>query len=362
MRLVDKYIFRSFFAPLLYCLFIFISIYCIVDLFGHLDEIIREKIGIITLFIYYLAYIPRIIVEVMPVSMLIATMYTLENFIRHNEISALRASGIGIWDILKPFLITGLLVSSIVLIISDKVAPKSMQVSLKIKVEQLEKQKGDHWADRIIKNVAMYGKGNKIIYAKRYDPRTKILKDIIIHEHDRGQNITAKSTAKEARWTSKGWLGSGITTYKLDNKGDIKEEPRFIQKGVLDIKETPEELRNQKSRTEVLSFSELRSYVKRFSGTSNIIMQNLLIEMHSRISYPFANVIVVLIGAAFCLMSRRKGRMLGVGLGFVIGLFFYGVLAISLALGRGGALPPVIAAWSANVIFGSLGIYLINKY
>jgi lipopolysaccharide export system permease protein len=54
--------------------------------------------------------------------------------------------------------------------------------------------------------------------------------------------------------------------------------------------------------------------------------------------------------------------MLGIGMGVLIGLLFYGTFAVSTALGKGGVLPPFISAWLANISFGGLGIYLINKY
>lgn len=363
MRLADKYLLRSFLIPLFYCLCIFTSIYLIVDLFGHLDEIIKEQIGIKTLFMYYCTYCPSIAVQIMPITILIATMYTLGNLARHNEITALRAGGISIWHIVKPFLITGLLISSFILIINDRVVPASTRLFLKIKEEKIEKKGSDQTtSDKPIRDVALYGMGNKIIYARRYYPKTKILRDMVIHEHDRHQNITSKTTAREAWWSDSQWIAVDITTYKLDKEGRIREEPRFRQRGTLNLNETPEEFQKQKYKTEVLTMSELRTYIKRLSGSGGLILQNLLIEAHNRVAYPFANLIAVLIGAAFSLRTRRSGRLLGIGMGFLIGLFFYGVSAVCVALGKGGVLPAFISVWLSNVLFGSWGIYLINKY
>lgn len=362
MRLIDKYLLRSFLGPLLYCLFIFISLYIIIDLFGHLDEIIKEHMSISILLIYYLAYVPSISIQIMPIVVLIATMYTLGGLARHNEIIALRASGIGIWNILKPFLITGLFVSSFVLILNDKIVPWSTHVFLKIREEKFEKKQTGRLPTKVIKDVALYGQGNKIIYARSFDPKTKVLRDIVIHEQDRRQIITSKTIAKEARWGKTGWVAFDITLYQLDKEGQIKGEPKFLHRGTLDIKEGPEEFQKQKYKTEVLTLSELRTYIKRFSGTSGLILQNLLVETHNRISYPFANLVAVLIGAAFCLKVKRGSRLLGIGLGFLIGLLFYGVFAVSVALGKGGLLIPFISAWFSNIVFSLWAIYLINKY
>lgn len=362
MRLVDRYILRSFLAPLFYCLFIFLFTYIIIDLFANLDEIIKQRVGLQILLIYYLSYIPTIITQVMPIAILIATTYTLGGMARHNEITAMRAGGIGIWEILKPLLVTGFLVFAFILILNDAVAPKSTQLYLKIREEKIEKKKNQATPAKIIRNVALYATGNKIIYARSYDPKIKILRDVIIQEHDRRQNIISKVIANEARWTGNGWTAFNVTIYKLDRNGNIKGEPEIKHRCSLDIKEGPGEFQRQRYKTEVLTIMELRNYIRRLSGTSGMLLKNLLVEVHSRFAYPFANVIAVLIGAAFCLKAKRSSRMLGIGMGVLIGLLFYGVFAISTALGSGGILPPFVAAWLANIIFGWLGIYIINRY
>ncbi|MDD5449798.1 MAG: LptF/LptG family permease [Candidatus Omnitrophica bacterium] len=362
MRIIDKYVLRSFLEPLFYCLFIFLFTYVIIDLFGHLDDIIKEHVGMRLLLLYYLAYSPSILIQVIPIAILISTMYTLGGLAKGNEITALRASGVGLWNILKPFLLTAALVFASILIINDAVVPKSTELYLKIKEEKIEKKKQQTVSNKLVRDIAFYGSGNKIIYARSYDPKTKTLKDIIIHEHDRHQNIISKVIAKEARWTNNQWLAFNITVYKVDREGEIKGAPQFTHRGPLNIKEGPEEFKKQNYKTDTLTISELRTYIKRLSGTSGSILQNLLVDAHNRIAYPFANIIAVLIGAAFCLKVRSSSRILGVGLGFVIGLLFYGTSAISTAMGKAGLLPPFIAAWLANIVFGLWGIYLINKY
>jgi lipopolysaccharide export system permease protein len=332
------------------------------DLFEHLDEMIKERVALNTILIYYLAYMPSIITQVTPIAILIATMYTLGGLARHNEITALRASGISLWNILKPFLITGFLISVLMLVLNGSFVPVSTRLFLKIKEEKIDKKKNAPVSTKIVRNVALYGSGNKIIYARSYDPKIKILKDIVVQEHDRRQNITSKIIAKEARWAKEGWVAFNVTIYKLGRNGEIKEEPRFEHRSILDIKERPSEFEGQKYKTEVLTASELGNYIRRLSGTSGLILQNLLIESYNRMAYPFANLIAVLIGAAFCIRVKRSSRILGIGLGFLVGFLFYGVFAISTALGKGGILPPFLSAWLANLIFGGWGIYLINKY
>ncbi|MEI8175526.1 MAG: LptF/LptG family permease [Candidatus Omnitrophota bacterium] len=363
MRIIERYLLRLFLAPLCYCIFIFLSLYIIMDLFSRLDEIIAVRAGVLPVVIFYLASLPGMLVQVLPMALLISTMYTLGNLARHNEIIAFRASGISVWETLKPFVIAGVFISLMTVVVNDRIVPAAAAICVKIREEKLERKKDGASPGRMIKNVALYGAGNRIIYARIYDPKVKTLKDIVIHEHDRHQNIISKTTAKEAKWTKAGWAGFNISTYKLDEQGQIKGDPLFEHRNILPIEEKPEDFQNQKYNIEALNLSELKSYIKRFSGASGNVLQGLRVEAYTRLSYPFSNLIAVLIGAAFSLTAKRRGgRLMGVGMGLLIGLLFYGVFAVSIALGKGGILPAPVAAWSANLVFGACGMYLINRF
>ncbi|MCX5715780.1 MAG: LptF/LptG family permease [Candidatus Omnitrophica bacterium] len=361
MRLVDRYVFRSFLAPLLYCFFIFIALYIVIDLFAYIEEIIKQHVRLKVLIVYYLAYLPTIIAQMAPIAMLIAAMQSLGSLARHNELIAMRAGGLSMWQILKPLVMTGLLVSLFVLVLNDRVIPRSTQVFMKIREEQLERKKTGSSATKILRDVAIYGIGNKIIFARSFDPKTNVLKNVIIHNHDRRQNIISKTIAREARWNKSRWVAFSMTTYKIDRTGQIIGEPVFLHRGDLDISEGPADFIKQKYNIEGLGLGELRKHIKRLSGTSGSVIRNLKMEMYNRVSYSFANLVAVIIGAAFCLRATRSSRFMGIGLGLLIGLLFYGVFGVCSALGKGGILPPFLAAWGSNIIFSIIGIRVINR-
>ena len=68
-----------------------------------------------------------------------------------------------------------------------------------------------------------------------------------------------------------------------------------------------------------------------------------------------------MVAAPFALLTMRGGVMIGIGMSIVIGLLYYAIIAISLAFGKAGIFPPIIAAWFGNIVFTALGIYLLNK-
>jgi len=95
-------------------------------------------------------------------------------------------------------LVLGIIISVATFIINDKVIPTSSKISSYIRQNELEKEKRKNTQTGIVKNVAVYGSGNRIIFARSYDTEKKILEDIIIHKHDGRENLISKITARQA--------------------------------------------------------------------------------------------------------------------------------------------------------------------
>ena len=94
MRILDKYIAKYFILPFLYCLTVFIVLYIIIDLFGRLDEVLKQSINMGILWEYYLSMIPLIVTQTAPVASLISTIYvlgTLNKYGRHKHIQVTNA-------------------------------------------------------------------------------------------------------------------------------------------------------------------------------------------------------------------------------------------------------------------------------
>ena len=92
MKLIERYILKYFLPSFLWCLTIFLSLYIILDMFGYMDEIIRERVPLGTLIYYYLAFAPFIFVQTAPIAVLLATIYNLSNLNKNNEITAMKAA------------------------------------------------------------------------------------------------------------------------------------------------------------------------------------------------------------------------------------------------------------------------------
>lgn len=361
MKIVDRYMTNSFLGAFIWCLFIFMIMAVITDIFSFIDDIVKYKIPFISIAAFYVYYCPTIFIQVAPMAMLLSAIYILSNLNKHNEIAAMRSSGISLWRILTPILIIGLLVSTLVFIVNDRIVPMSSKVSSLIRREELERYKDKTRQGKVLENVAIYGAGNRIIFARNYDVDKKTLGDIIIHEHDASQNLVSKTTAQSGVWTNEGWKFYKVIMCDIDNSGRILGKPLFFDEKIIQLKETPSDFANREWRPEYMSYRELKRYIKNFRGIGTKLVKGLLVDLHYKIAFSLISLIIILVGAPFALITTRGGVFIGIGTSIAIGLLYYAVIAISLAFGKAGILPPLAAAWLGNIVFASLGVYLVNK-
>ena len=361
MKIIDRYMSKSFVMSFVWCLFVFVIMAVIIDIFSFIDDIVKYKIPFQSIFAFYFYYIPTIFIQVTPMAILLSTIYMLSNLNKNNEIIAMKSSGIGLWRILTPLLVIGFLVSVATFVINDSVIPISSKISQLIRREELERHKAADDKSRIVDNVAVYGTGNRIVFARNYEVGNKRLNDIIIHEQDARENLISKVTAQYAVWTGSDWKFYKVIRTHMDNAGKITGTPEFYNEMTIPLKERPRDFAYGEWKADFMSYKELSGYVRNFRGADIKMAKGLLVDLHYKVAFPFISLIIIMAAAPFALLTMRGGVMIGIGMSIVIGLLYYATIAISLAFGKAGIFPPFVAAWFGNVVFAAFGIYLLNK-
>lgn len=359
MKLLERYLVTAFAGPFAWCLTAFTLLYVVVDLFGHLDEIIRSKVSLSILVQYYGASFPQIFVQVVPFAILLGTIYALSTLSRHNEIIAMRSSGISLARIIAPFLVVGVIASAIAFFVNDRIVPDALWVTETIKQERLEPPRAGGRRSPIMTNVTFYGVGNRLCYASAFDVGAHRLQDVTILEHDTEQKPLTKLVARQGRWQGETWLFTDCTQHRLDPWGQIIGLPVHLKELRVDLGQNPDDIIRGQSRIEYMRVADLRQYIGNLRGAGSALIGRLLVELHYRIAQSASSLVVIFLGMPFALRMGRSGALLGLGVSLLIGFVYYGLQAVILALGKGGFLPPLMAAWGANLLFAGIGVGLL---
>jgi len=358
MKILDKYITRGFIWPFIYCLFLFLFLFVIGDIFARLDVIVKQGMPFNIIREYYLAMLPYIFVQTAPFAVLLATVFLLGNLNRHNEIVAMRASGVNTLRIIAPLLLIGIAISLGVFLANDKLVPQSSVTSNMIQQLYLDRNKENR--NQRLENITIFGKEGRLFYARTYDVKNKVLEDIVLLEHDKDQVLKRKISAARMEWTGDKWRFINADVFRFDKEGNVLGKPAvFRTPKILQFNERPEDLLKQQTQPEFMNYAQLREYIRLLDLESKSTAKKMLVELDYKLSLPFASIVVMLIGIPFALSNKRSRTMASMGITLAIALTYYAANATFLALGKGGFIPPIVGAWAANVLFAGFGIYLI---
>ena len=360
MKIMDRYILREFVFALVYCVVSFVFLYIVVDLFNYIDEMMRNRIPAKTIMLYYMTFAPAIFVQIAPMAALLACIYTLSSLKKHNEIAAMMASGVSLWSITMPILFASGLLSLAVFAVNDRVVPRLMPITSEIRGEKINDAETAE-KKTVISNIAIFATENRIIYAKSFDTTLNELRDVIIHQHDEKQNLVMKLSAQRAYMENGKWVFENGTSYRLDASGYIIGSPVPFRKKIMELKETPRDFIQRAKQPELMNYRELKIYISKFSTPHSSTTRKLSVDLYYKTSLPFVCLIVIFIASPIAFMIQRGGLLIGLGVSIIIGIVFYGVQAVSLAMGKAGVIPPFLSAWLANVIFLAAGLRLIKR-
>jgi lipopolysaccharide export system permease protein len=128
----------------------------------------------------------------------------------------------------------------------------------------------------------------------------------------------------------------------------------------LELREELEDFLRIQKPVGTMSFWELRDYIGQLEA-AGFQIRKYLVELYSKLSFPLVNLVMVLVAIPFALQAPRGGRLFGIGLAIVIMAAYLVVHYVALAFARADLLPPLIAAWTANVIFMGIGVSLLLR-
>jgi len=358
MRIIDRHILKSLILNFLGSLFVFLFLYIIVDLFGRLDEILKNKVPIFVLRDYYLTFLPVVFNRTAPVASLLACLYTLGKLNRNNEILALRASGVSILQIAGPIILFGLVLSIFVFFINERFTPSTQRKNQEIKRGYFSKGR----PQESIKNLAFLGE-DSLCFIQNFYPDKNRIEGITILEHDKDLDLTAKITAEKGIFQKDFWIFYKSLRYNFSKDGKILGKPIFFDEEISDFKEIPQNLLKKKISPEFMNTKDLSLHIKRLTkARAETVVRSFKVDFYDKISSPFSSLVIIFIGIPFGLSIRKKRiEFFSFGVCIILGFLYYVIWSISINLGKIGIFPPLLSACFTHLLFLSSSLYFTSK-
>ena len=355
MKTLSKYLVREFARFFFVFEAVFVFIYLVIDFLQKIDNFIEAEVSGSFVFLYFLYKTPFITVQMVPATIAITIIVMFSIMRKNREIIALKACGINLFKVSQILVFAGSVVGLTVFLISEIVVPFASSRSNLIWNQDVEKQDPGlfHGSDQI-----WYRGPDRIYWIREFDPKNQTMENPTLFFFDSAFRLIKRIEGKKGAWENGRWKLEDAIVQELDEKGSYRIEKKAEL--YLDLPERPESFSKGSKRPEEMGFWQLKHYADgvREEGYDN---SKYLVDMHIKIAFPFICLVLVIMSIPVALELKWGGTPLAISVGIGICFLYVLTLGFSRSLGLMGAIPPVLSAWLANLVFSLAGVYLMMR-
>ena len=349
--LLNKLVLGACASPFLFGILIFVLIFVAGDLLFQAAKLIIEQgvaFGVVTRLFFY--RLPEVVVMTIPMSSLLAGLLGMSTLNAGSELIALKSLGIPFTRILRPVVLTSILIALLALAFNETVVPFGSIAADRLMRYEIMKNQASAIQEKVFLRDNENGKLKRVLYIDELDPAKGLMSGIMMHEFDDYGRLALTLNARRGMWLDNQWWIEDGRMYNVTNEGEIVLLLRF-ERQKLALRMSPEQLQRNTRKPSDMSAHELWSYIKQADEVGADLSQ-LWVMFHLKLAVPWACVIMAVLGAGFGASRRgRSGGGVGFGISVVIVFAYYVVMSLCRALGEAGNITPVIAGWGPNFVF-----------
>ena len=356
MRILDRYVLKNFFIPFVLCFFGFIAIWLVFDIMNNANEFIENKISLARIVFFYTTQLPEVMVLSLPLSVLLALLFSLSKMSRSNEIISMLTAGRSVTRILYPLLFMGLLTTALSTALDYELAPHAAATRQALQNEF--KGKGSKpLEEQLFRNRLDY----RTWYVQRIRPDESALEGLHITQQNREGTLVAKYYARIGVFDpmAKVWNLRNVRIVSFNRAGDITTTETAVTRKISGWSETPWRIVSSNLDPENLSVPELKDYLLFNADFPAVQLAPYRTYADYRWAVPWSCLVVVFIASPLGIVYSRRGVLAGVASSIFIFFSLFFLTYLFLALGKGGRVPPSVAAWGPNAAFAVVGLFLL---
>jgi len=356
MTVIHRYIVSTFLKYFAIVLVMVVAIYLAIHFFSRVDRFISSPVSGYDTFLYFMYKIPEIISQIMPIAVLLAVLIVFGLMSRNNEIIALKSGGISMFYLLKPIFVLGVVFSAVLFIFSEVAVPVSIARANDI---DAQRRGGDRRSASSAEKDIWIRHADGLAHVRHLNPREGTIFGVSLYFLDDHYNLTRRLDAREAAYADGKWHFREAVMQNLENPEDIQVEYR--NEATLALKLEPSDFQREAVDSEEMNVISLYRYIQRVEREGYDAREHR-VDFFAKTAFPLICLIIAFMGACIALLGKTRDSMAtGFAYGIILAFAYWTVYSFSLSMGYGGLLPPLVAAWSANILYG-LGTLLLLLY
>ncbi|HUN88189.1 MAG TPA: LPS export ABC transporter permease LptF [Terriglobales bacterium] len=355
--LIDDYVLRDFLLYLGMVIGTFLMLVLVFTFFELLKNLSHVPLYVIGE--YLVTVTPYFLYNTTPISMLLAVLITFGLFEKSSEITAMKASGMSIYRVILPVLVTAAIVAGGLFFFDQLYLPQlnkkqdALLNEIKGKPPQTYLRPDRKW---------IFGQHSTIYYFEFFDPDQDRFGSISAFEFDPHTfQLVRRIHAQRAYWSDSlqrwtfenGWervfQGEAVSQFRsfdVTTFAELNEPPPYFKK---EVKQSLE-----------MNYEELHRYINDLAQSGFDVIR-LRVQLHKKLAFPVMTFVMAVLAVPFALRGGRRGALTGIATAIGIAIVYWVGMGFFEAMGNANQLPAVLAAWSPDLLFGLVGGYLLLK-
>ena len=355
---LDRYIIGKFIGTYIYAIILIISISIVFDVNENLAKFTQYHAPLKAIvFDYYMNFVPYFANLFSPLFVFIAVIFFTSKLAGNSEIIAMLAAGISFKRLMRPYMISCVLISALSFYLSAYVIPHGTVIRQNFETMYKNKKRVTA-ADNVMLQV---GKG-VIAYIQHYDNSMKKGYGFSLDRFE-DKKLVSHMTAMEVQYDtiSDSKYHWTVNNWKIRELRGLREHiTSGISKDTI-IQMEPTDLVYSKGQQETFTSPELKEYISKQidRGSSNVVQYQ--VEYHKRIASSFASFILTTIGLSLSSRKRKGGMGMYLGIGLALSFTYILLQTVSSTFAVNADAPPILAAWIPNLIFAVVALFCYRK-
>jgi len=357
--LLDLYLLRTFFYYFLLLTVGFLVLFEVFTFFELLEDIAQHRTGMFGVVLYFVYLACYLFYQLAPLAALVSVLVTLGVMTKNNELVAFKASGLSLYRIALPLILGGIFLAVGLLALDDTYLPyanqrqDALRNQIKGRPAQTYYQPSRQW---------IFGEKAKIYNYELFDPDRELFGGLNVFEvnpvtfevHRRIYAARAHWDGQQGLWIlESGWI-------RDFDHGHLTNYTPFLATALNELSEPPSYFNREIRQSYQMTWWELQRYIADLHQ-AGFDVARLSVQLQKKISFPLVAPIIIMLAVPFSILVGTRGTVGGLALGVGIAIVYWAASALTEAMGAVGQLPPIMAAWAPDTVFGFLGLYFFLK-
>ena len=369
--LLDLYVTRQYLAIFLLSFGALVGIFYISTLIDLADKLFGGVAPLRLLIRYFYFATPQFVYYIIPMAALVATLVTIGLLTKNSELIVMRACGISLYRSALPLLLFAALFSATLFELQEQVLAESNREAARLNgiIRGYPMQ-----TFGVLNRQWIIGRSGDIYHYEIFDPRMNQFSRLsMYHLNESSWKLDSLVYAQNARllrrpgangqpavaWVAQNGWTREFSVAKPTRRRAERPVVKYAPFAEHDITlEPPAYFKTDEPEADRMTYGELKHYIGELQSSGYHVVP-YTVQLQRKVAFPFVTLIMTLLAVPFAVTTGRSGAIYGIGAGIVLALIYWTMLSVFGALGAGGWISPILAAWAPNILFGAAAAYLL---